>query len=89
MSNTLQFTINLDGNAYTGLAKINNALNKVNVNTTKTPSLMDRISDAAFKINNIFGAVQNTIGKVSGAIEKVVEVGSTNELQKMNMTKLD
>lgn len=87
-SNTLQFTINLDGNAYTGLAKINNALNKVNVNATKTPSLMDRISDAAFKINNIFGAVQNTIGKVSGAIEKVVEVGSSSEMDKMNMTTL-
>ncbi|MCQ2351265.1 MAG: tape measure protein [Paludibacteraceae bacterium] len=87
-SNTLQFTINLNGNAYTGIAQIDKALNKVNVNATKTESLMERINTAAFKINNIFGAVQNTIGKVSGAIEKVVEVGSTNELQKMNMTTL-
>lgn len=87
-NNTLQFTINLNGNAYTGIAQIDKALNKVNVNATKTESLMERINTAAFKINNIFGAVQNTIGKVSGAIEKVIEVGSTNELQKMNMTTL-
>lgn len=87
-SNTLQFIINLNGNAYTGIAQIDKALSKVNVNATKTESLMERINTAAFKINNIFGAVQNTIGKVSGAIEKVIEVGSTNELQKMNMTTL-
>lgn len=87
-SNTLQFTINLNGNAYTGIAQIDKALNKVNVDATKTESLMERINTAAFKINNIFSAVQNTIGKVSGAIGQIVEVGSSNELQKMNMTTL-
>ena len=30
MSNTLQFTINLDGNAYTGIAQLDKALGKFN-----------------------------------------------------------
>ena len=88
MSNTVQFTINLDGNAYTGIAQLDKALGKFNVSATSTPKLMERINNAAFKINNIFQAVQNTIGKVGNAIGKIVEIGGENELQKLDMTTL-
>ncbi len=88
MSNTVQFTINLDGNAYTGIAQLDKALGKFNVSATSTPKLMERINNAAFKINNIFQAVQNTIGKVGNSIGKIVEIGGENELQKLDMTTL-
>ena len=88
MSNTVQFTIKLDGNAYTGIAQLDKALGKFNVSATSTPKLMERINNAAFKINNIFQAGQNTIGKVGNAIGKIVEIGGENELQKLDMTTL-
>ena len=88
MSNTVQFTINLDGNAYTGIAQLDEALNGLNVQAKVTRSLMDRIDRASFKINNIFQAVRNTIGTVGSAIGKVVEIGGENELQKLDMTTL-
>ena len=88
MADSVQFTINLNGNAYTGIAQLDRALGKFNMNASSTPALLERINGAAFKINNIFAAAQTVIGKVSGSIEKPIDVGSENELQKMNMTTL-
>ena len=88
MSNTVQFTINLDGNAYTGIAQLDEALGGLNVQAKVTRSLIERIDRASFKINNIFQAVRNTIGTVGSAIGKVVEIGGENELQKLDMTTL-
>lgn len=87
-NNTLQFSINISGNAYTGIAQIDRMLGRVNVNAKKTESLLEGINTVAFKVNNIFSGIQNTIGKVSGAIGQVINLGSENELQKMNMTTL-
>ena len=88
MSNTVQFTINLDGNAYTGIAQLDKVLGKFNVQATSTPKLMERINNAAFKINNIFQAVQNTVGSVGNVVGKIIDAGGENELQKLNMTTL-
>ena len=88
MSNTVQFTINLDGNAYTGIAQLDEALGGLNVQAKATRSLIERIDRASFKINNIFQAVRNTIGTVGNAIGKVVEIGGENELQRLDMTTL-
>lgn len=87
-NNTLNFTVNLNGTAYTGVAQIDKALNSVNVNAKKTEKLFDKITNATFKFNNIFQTAQTLVGKVSGSIEKMIDAGSTNELQKMNMTTL-
>ena len=78
MAESVQFTINLNGNAYTGIAQLDRALGKFNMNASSTPALMERINGAAFKINNIFAAAQTVIGKVSGSIEKLIDVGSEN-----------
>lgn len=83
-SNTINFTINLGGTAYTGLAQINRVLNSVNVNAKKTESLFDSIGKKSVGINNILGVAQ----KVSSAVSKAIDAGSENELQKMNMTTL-
>lgn len=87
-NNTLQFTINLNGTAYTGIAQIDKALNKVKVSASKTSSMIEKVNNAAFKINNIIGGIQNTVGRVSGAIQKVIDVGGENELQKLNLVTL-
>lgn len=87
-NDTLNFTINLNGTAYTEVAQIDKALNSVNVNAQKTEKLFDKITNATFKFNNIFQSAQTLVGKVSGSIEKMIDVGSSNELQKMNMTTL-
>ncbi|MCM1035535.1 MAG: tape measure protein [Paludibacter sp.] len=84
----INFTINLDGNIYKGIAQIDAALNKVNLTGKQTKRVFDRINDAAFAVNNLFQATQNTIGKLYSSLEKVVSVGSEGELQKMNLTTL-
>ena len=86
--NTLNFTINLGGTAYTGIAQIDKALNNVNVNASKTEKLMDRINNASFKFNNILQTCEVFASKVSGAIGKIIDVGGENELQKINMVTL-
>ncbi len=86
--NTLNFTINLGGTAYTGIAQIDKALNNVNVNASKTEKLMDRINNASFKFNNILQTCQVFASKVSGAIGIIIDVGGENELQKINMVTL-
>ena len=52
--NKVEFTINIGGNAYTGIAQIDDALGKLNVTAKHTPKLMERINQVAFKLNNIF-----------------------------------
>lgn len=86
--NTLQFTINLGGNAYTGIAQIDRALNNININAKKTEKLFDRITNATFKFNNVMQATQMFAEKVSNVIGKVIDVGGENELQKINMVTL-
>lgn len=63
-NNTINFTINLNGTAYTGIAQIDAAMGKLNVTSKKTEKLFDRINNAAFRINNIFQATKTVVGGV-------------------------
>ncbi len=83
--NTVNFTINLNGNAYTGIVNLSGAMDKLR---GSADSAFDKVGKAAIKLNNIFQTCQTLVGKISGAIGKMVEAGSENELQKMNMTTL-
>lgn len=87
-NNTVNFTINLNGTAYTGIAQLDKALGKLNITSKKTESLFDRITNGTFAFNNIFQTAQTLVGRVSGSIEKMIDAGSSNELQKMNMVTL-
>lgn len=87
-SNTINFTINLGGNAYSGIAKLDNAMNTLCAKASRSCELFNNIGNASINLNNIFQAAQTVIGKVSGSIEKMIDAGSENELQKMNMTTL-
>lgn len=83
--NTVNFTINLNGNAYTGIVNLSGAMDKLR---GSADSAFNRVGQAALNLNNIFQTAQTLVGKVAGAIGKVVDAGSENELQKMNMTTL-
>ncbi len=87
-NNTINFTINLGGNAYSGIANLDNAMNTLCAKASRSCELFNNIGNAAINLNNIFQTAQTVIGKVSGSIEKMIDAGSENELQKMNMTTL-
>lgn len=87
-SNTVTFNINIGGTAYSGIAQLNKALNSVNINAEKTESIFTKIGNASIRLQGMMSVCQTLVGKVAGAIGKVVDAGSENELQKMNMTTL-
>ena len=87
-SESVNFTINLNGTAYTGIAQIDKALGKLNVSSTKTEKLFDRLNNACFKLNNVMQASKLAIGVIQQGLEKVIDVGSESELQKMNLQTL-
>lgn len=88
MAQTLQYIININGNASAAAIAINNTMQKLNTNAEKTPSLFDKIGAKAMSLYSIFGVVENVANKVSGAVGKIVDVGSEAELQKLDMTTL-
>ena len=67
-TNTVNFTINLDGNAYTGILKVNGALDEVLVNAKQVQhSFKDWIKDSMG-----LDAVTNLVSKVSQAFQTLV-----------------
>lgn len=86
--NTVTFNIDLAGSAYSGIIQLNKALDSVNINAKKTENIFTQIGNASVRLQGIISVCQTLVGKVSGAIGKMVEAGSENELQKMNMTTL-
>ena len=85
MANNVTFTINLNGNAYTGVAQLDKALGTLNVTAKSTPKLMERINQAAFKLNNIFMAAKTVIGGIDDAFQSCVQA---NQAQQEAETKL-
>lgn len=81
---TVNFTINLDGNAYTGIAQIDAALGNVLVNAKNTKSFFERFKTAAFN----FDVITNAIGKVSQAFQSLVGSSLDFEQQQANMRTL-
>ena len=83
--NSVEFKINLNGNAYTGVATLDKALGKLNVDAKSTTSLFDRISASAIKLNNIFQLASSAISMVSGAFDSCIQA---NQAQQEVETKL-
>ena len=84
MSKNINFTINLDGNIYTGLGNINKALNTVNASVSSSLKFFDKLSNSIFKINTIASGIQS----VQSAIGGITEAGANAELQLMNLKTL-
>ena len=80
---TVNFKINLDRNAYTGIVQIDAALGNVLVNAKNTKSFFERYKTAAFN----FDVITNAIGKVLQAFQLMV-VSSLDFEQQANMRML-
>ena len=69
MSNkTVNFQINIAGNAYSGVATLDTALGNLNVTADKTTSLFDRLGVFSLKLNNILQAAGNVIRTVTSTM---------------------
>ena len=89
MSNQIvNFTINLDGNAYTGFAQLDKALGHVIVNAKKSQPLFDKIGDAVGAYSLKIDAFSNVVEKVSGAFDVLVGTSLDFEQQQANLQTL-
>lgn len=68
--NTVKFTINLDGNAYSGICQIDKALGKVLVDAKSTKSMFDKLKNFAFH----FDIITNAVSKLSEGINSAIGV---------------
>lgn len=66
----------------------NGAIKRIENETKKLGTGLGKFSEVAIGINQAFDLVRNTVGKVGEALRKVVDVGASNELQKLNLTTL-
>lgn len=83
-TNTVNFTINLDGNAYTGILKVNGALDEVLVNAKQVQhSFKDWIKDSMG-----LDAVTNLVSKVSQAFQTLIGSSLDFEQQQANLKTL-
>ena len=83
-NNTINFTINIDGNAYTGIAQIDAALGNVLVSAKNTKSFFESFKTSAFN----FDVITNAIGKVSQAFNTLVGSSLDFEQQQANLKTL-
>lgn len=83
-SNSIEFSINIDGTAYQGIAKISEAMNDLNVKVNKTQGAFKTLGDAAFRVN----AISDVFGKMSSAFSGIAKAGMDNEMLLMNMRTL-
>ena len=88
MDNIVNFTINLNGTAYTGVAQLDEALGNVLVDVQKTQSwfgsLKDAIGASSIKLDAFIGVVE----KVSQAFQSMVGSSLDFEQQQANMRTL-
>ena len=66
----ITFTINIDGNAHTGIGEIDKALGRVNVTSKSTNTLFERLYKASFRLNNIYMAARTVVGGVASAMQR-------------------
>lgn len=91
-NNTVQFTINLNGNAISGVAKLDQGVGKLDAGMNrlrgtadKVNGAMDRIGKSAFRLNNILSVAGMVIGRVSSSMRAFTEA---NQAQQEAETKL-
>lgn len=77
MSETVNFTINIGGNAYTGIAEIDKAMKKLSITANENLKLLDKFNQFAFKLNNISQFTQNFSDTLSSAIQPGIALNSS------------
>lgn len=79
--NTVNFVINVQGNASTAVAQVNTQFNQLNQTAKETQSLFGKIGQAALHINNII----DVIGRVTSSMQ---EFANANKLQQVAENQL-
>ena len=79
--NTVNFVINVQGNASTAVAQVNTQFNQLNQTAQTTESLFHRIGKTALDINNIIGVIE----RVTGSMQ---EFANANKLQQVAENQL-
>lgn len=77
MSNTLKFTINIDGNAYTGIAELDDAMKALKVSADGTKKILNSWSTYAFKFDSITRGVQTFSDGIQSAIQPGIALNSS------------
>lgn len=77
MSETVNFKINISGNAYTGIAEIDKAMKKLSVTANENLKMFDKLNQAAFKFNNISQVLQNVSNGFQDSIQPGVALNSS------------
>jgi len=85
MAQVVKFTINLDGNAVDGVARLEEGMDQLLTSANKVGSVFDSLGNAAFKLNNIIGLVSNVIGRVTSSMQACEQA---NQAQQEAETKL-
>lgn len=83
--NTVQFTINIGGNAFEGVSALSNKTKQLNSVVEQSESLFNKIGKACINLNQIYKTFSGTISNVVG---KVMEAGTSQELELQNITTL-
>ena len=81
MSEKVTFTINLDGNVYSGLVSVDKAMRNVNASATSTLKTMDAFRDTFFKLNNVI----SVIDQISSGFDSLVGSSLQFEQAQINM----
>ena len=85
MSNqSVNFTINLGGNAYKGMLQLDNAVEQVLGSVKEATGVLDKLGKDAFN----FDVITNAIEKVSGAFDVLVGTLLDFEQQQANLQTL-
>lgn len=87
-NSTINFTINIDGNAFTGIAQLDKALGNVLVSAKKTQSWFGKLSETigtnAIRLDSFIGVVD----KVSQGFQSLVGTSLNFEQQQANLKTL-
>lgn len=87
-NNTLNFTINLNGNAYTGIVELDQALGNVIVNAQKTQSWFEKITNCIGASSIRLDAFLGVVDKMSQAFQTLVGSSLDFEQQQANLKTL-
>lgn len=77
MPSEVKFTINIGGNAYTGIAELDEAMQNLNISAKNTSDAFNMLSNFSFRFENITKSLQNVSNNVQSAIQPGIALNSS------------
>lgn len=87
-NNRVDFTINIGGNAYRGVADLTDKVEGLNASASKTSTLFSRLSSVAFGLNNIFYAVGSVVRSVAGTMGSLEQASNAQQEATAKLTQV-